>query len=94
MSEHASVSRREFINRLAPMSCSGAVLELSCERLYMQYVDARAEGRLQEFLQGLEAVVRSADTIKVVEPEWLSRDDFRRHVQPLLLAAVEARVSD
>lgn len=92
MNGHAPVSRREFINRLTPISCSGEVLELSCERLYIQYVDARAEGRLQEFLQGLEAVLRRSATIKVVQPEWLSREDFRGHVQPLL-RAVDARLS-
>ena len=58
-------------------------LELSCERLYMQYSDARSEGRLDEFLAGVERSLENAD-VRLTSREWLDRDDFRSRVEPLL----------
>jgi membrane fusion protein (multidrug efflux system) len=61
-------------------------LELSCERLYMKYADARSEGRLQDFLTSVEQDLESAADVRLTEREWLNREDFRSVVEPLLQA--------
>lgn len=61
------------------------VLELSCERLYMKYLDARTSGRAQQFLADLRRDLAHADEVRLIGPEWLTREDFREDVGPLLL---------
>jgi RND family efflux transporter MFP subunit len=75
------ISRRDFLRK--PQA---GVRELSCERLYMKYQDARTEGRLQEFLSGLERDLRNAGAVRLTSREWLAREDFRRDVGRLLRA--------
>ena len=60
------------------------VTELSCERLYMRYLDARGAGRTQEFLVALERDLTLAAEIRLTGREWLAHDDFRAAVEPLL----------
>jgi hypothetical protein len=90
------------------------VLELSCERLYMQYLDAQLtpgscaepgseeseSGGFEEFWGGeppalfepraadqflgaIEVSLASVDTVRVMEPQWLS-DDLGRRIERLL----------
>lgn len=59
-------------------------LELSCERLYMRYLDARSEGRSEQFLLALERDLAAAGEIRLTGREWLTRDDFRAAVTRLL----------
>ena len=61
-------------------------LELSCERLYMQFTDARSEGRLGDFLAGVERELAGAGNVRVISREWLGRDEFRKALEPLLRA--------
>src|SRR5215210_7863730 len=61
-------------------------LELSCERLYMQYADARSEARLGDFLAGVARDLAAADAVRVTAREWLGREDFRMALEPLLRA--------
>lgn len=84
------------------------VLELSCERLYMRYVDARAgvgsadareellaylpawEGEPPlavasetsgELFEELERRLSGVEVLRVIGPEWLAGEDFRREVE-------------
>ena len=72
--------RREF---LLPKA---RVLELSCERLFIQFADAQTDGRLPEFLDGVKRQLDAADTVRLTAHEWLAREDFREHISPLLRA--------
>jgi membrane fusion protein, multidrug efflux system len=76
------VSRRDFLRRASPPR----VVELSCERLYMKYADARSEGRVPEFLDRLAHDLEGTDEIRLTSREWLAREDFRSDVGPLLQA--------
>jgi hypothetical protein len=78
-----ALNRRDFLKRTTRAS---RVLELSCERLYMRYVDARGAGRLPEFLHTLEVEIAAADEVRVTGREWLSHDDFRQDLDPVLRA--------
>jgi hypothetical protein len=74
------MNRRRFLRR----AIGRTAVDLSCERLYVQFVDASLSGRLPEFLQRLEREVAAAGEICLTHREWLSRDDFRRAVGPCL----------
>ena len=74
-------SRRRF---LVTAARPGRVVELSCESLYMKYVDARSMGRLEQFLEALELQVLRAGGVRLLQREWLACDDFRVDVGPLL----------
>lgn len=76
------ISRRDFLRRTS----QPRVIELSCERLYMKYADARSEGRVPEFLSGLAQELEQPGEVRLTSREWLARDDFRGDVGPLLHA--------
>ena len=60
------------------------VLEVSCERLYMKYVDSRTDGTTEQLLQRIREQAQQAYKIRFREPYWLDREDFRRVLAPLL----------
>lgn len=74
------MNRRAFFRRVR----GAAALELSCERLFIQYMEARREGTVSEFVAALETEAQSAGEVRVTSREWLSREDFRRTVAPVL----------
>lgn len=75
------MTRRRFLTRAIGRRRG---VEVSCERLYVHYVDAHRAGRVSEFLTALRQEVAGADEIRVTDREWLARDDFRRAVAPLI----------
>lgn len=75
------LSRRRFLRRAAG---HGRTLELSCERLYIRYLEAADAGNLPGFLSAVTAEVGCADEIRLVKCEWLARDDFRRALERAL----------
>ena len=74
------INRREFLQAKA----RARVVELSCERLYIQFADAQADGRLPEFLEGVERQLDAADAVRLTAREWLAREDFRERVGAVL----------
>ncbi len=74
-------NRRAFLTACIRKS---RVLAVSCERLYIRHMEARREGRLQEFLAALTAEVDAADQLLVTEDNWLDREAFRSDVEPIL----------
>jgi hypothetical protein len=79
------VTRRTFLTA----GRSVTTLELSCEQLYMRYSDARAEGRLADFLYALQRSIDAAGDVRLIAPEWLAQEDFEADVGPLLRASIE-----
>jgi len=77
----ARVTRRDFLNWSTRPR--GTVV-VSCEKLYMKYVDAHAAGELARFLRDIEQALAGAAGVEITGHEWLAREDFRRHVEPLL----------
>jgi hypothetical protein len=57
---------------------------LSCERLYMRYVDAEAAGTTTALFDTLAADLRDARHIRLVETSWLSCDDLRARLDAVL----------
>lgn len=69
----------------------GGSCELSCERLYIRYLEAANAGRLPEFLNALGNDVRHAGDVVLTEPEWLAREDFRVALERALGVTLQGR---
>ena len=52
----------------------------------MRYLDARSEGTVPALLDWLRRELESADEVRLTERAWLTRDDFRAEIEPLLRA--------
>ena len=59
-------------------------LEVSCERLYMTFVDARMHGSTAALLARLANRSTEARRLRLRETAWLAREDFRSALQPIL----------
>ena len=77
------VSRRRFLTAARPRR----VVELSCESLYMKYLDALRVGRTEQFLAALAQELAPADEIRLTRREWLAHEDFRRDIRRILRIA-------
>ena len=68
------MNRREFIF-LAKDRNNAA--ELSCEQLYMRYVDAAADGTTSHFFRNLEEQLTSVTSLRLIDPSWLNCDELQ-----------------
>jgi hypothetical protein len=105
------MNRRDFL--LFRTEHQTRIVELSCERLYMRYLDSQAttgpvdepvsrdswdgeppaqlEARTtRQLFDDLDRELQSVDIVRVVDTDWLAREEFRREVE-LLISAVRAR---
>ena len=58
--------------------------ELSCERLYMRYVDAEADGTTARLFDALADDLRRASAIRLTETSWLAREDLKSRLDAVL----------
>ena len=80
--EDRAVDRRDFL--LLRVGAAGAPVELSCERLLMKYVDAQMTETTLDLFERLDRELETVREVKLVETEWLAREDFRRAVTQVL----------
>ena len=73
------MNRRDF---LALRTGEAAVL--SCERLYMRYVDSQMEGTTRQFFDHLALDLRGVRAVRLTETSWLARGDLRIHLDAVL----------
>jgi hypothetical protein len=66
------------------------VVELSCEQLFMRLVDAKADGRTGRFFDELAGGLRSITTLRLTDASWLSCDELRQRLDPMLADFVES----
>lgn len=58
---------------------------LSCEQLYMRYLDGKLRGTADRLFARLERDLAGAARIRLLQSAWLDRDDdFRRALQAVL----------
>jgi hypothetical protein len=70
------IDRRRFLTRALRKP---VVRSLSCERLYVRYLEALNDDRVAQFVAHVEAQCVGADEIELTDREWLdARDDFRQ----------------
>ena len=59
-------------------------IELSCEQLYMRFVDARVEGTVSRLFETLATDLADAGRVRLVDRSWLASDDFKSEVDVVL----------
>ncbi len=59
-------------------------LELSCEKLYMRYLDSQLDGTQEEFLGRTRQALLRKRRIRLKDISWLERGDLKRDLAPLL----------
>jgi hypothetical protein len=62
---------------------------LSCERLYMRFVDAQADGTTARLFDDLALELRSFTTLRLTDRSWLSCDELKQRLEPVLAGFTE-----
>jgi hypothetical protein len=65
-------------------------VDLSCEWLYMKYCDTLLDNSTQDLFDRLEFELRSVDKVRLLDAVWLTRQDFKDWLEPIL-TSVRAR---
>lgn len=74
------MNRRDFLL----LRTDGATVTLSCERLYMRFLDAQMDGTTADLFENLARDLRRVTAVRLIDPSWLSREELRAEVEPLL----------
>lgn len=75
----ASMNRRDFLTLRRDRSA-----ELSCEQLYMRYVDAQAEGTTAQLFDQLSRDLRDVSTVRLTDTAWVTGEDVKRALDAVL----------
>jgi hypothetical protein len=76
------MNRRDFL--LLKVSSTGKEVVLSCEALYMRFLDARADGSTPRLFQNLADDLGHTNEVRLTDTSWLSDEVFRHELEPLL----------
>ena len=76
-----AINRRDF---LLLRVAGDNVAELSCERLFMRFVDAAAEGQTARLFEALAADLRRTRVVRLTDVSWLARDDLKTPLDAVL----------
>jgi hypothetical protein len=82
------MNRREFLLfAKGPEDAKGLEdpMELSCEQLYMRYVDSVIDGTTSLFFRDLEERLAAVTSLRLIEPSWLVCEELEP-VQYMLAA--------
>ena len=80
------MNRRDFL-LLRTEEPSGDVV-LSCERLYMRYLDSQMNGTTDVLFARLADDLRSTASLRLTETSWLSCEDFRARFEAVVAHSV------
>lgn len=69
------MNRREFLLRTTGRDRHAR--ELSCERLYMKYLDAQLDGTTPEFLQVIRRDLRAVRCVRLRDAFWLRQEEVK-----------------
>jgi hypothetical protein len=76
------MNRREFLFFNKDRNATG---ELSCEQLYMRYLDSTLDGSTPQFFQNIQQQLSSVTSLHVSDAAWLACDELKP-VQSILAA--------
>lgn len=83
------MKRRDVLLLRAGRDRTGdSAAELSCEQLYMRYVDAEADGTTARLFDVLAQDLRRARVVRLTDRSWLAREDLKAKVDEVLAAFV------
>jgi hypothetical protein len=77
--------RRDFL-----LLRAGQPAVLSCEQLFMRYLDAQMSGTTTELFAALADDLRAAKSVRIADTSWLSREDLKREVDRVLASFTAA----
>jgi len=78
------VNRRDFL-----LLRAGQPAVLSCERLFMRYLDAEQEDGAARLFAALASDLRRVRSVRLTDTSWRARADFDRHLTTALDAFVK-----
>ncbi len=81
------MNRRDFLLMRVRRESS---LELSCEQLYMRYLDACSNGSTALLFEWLEGEIQAVKELHLRDTAWLAEENLRQQLEPLL-ASFRAR---
>ena len=73
------MKRRDFLALRA-----GQPAVLSCERLYMRYLDSQMDGTAPQLFDHLAGDLRGVRVLQLTETSWLTRADLKAQLEPVL----------
>src|SRR5262249_27500816 len=63
---------------------AGQPAVLSCEQLFMRYLDSQTDDTTPELFASLAEDLRAARTVRITDTSWRARADFNRHLEEVL----------
>ena len=81
------MNRRDFLAFKMDHENHGA--ELSCEQLYMRYLDSTVDGTTEQFFQKIEQTLSGVRVLHLTERSWLACEELKP--MESLIAAFRAR---
>ena len=79
------IERRDFL-----LLRAGQPAVLSCEQLFMRYLDAQMNGSTTALFAALAEDLRAARSVRLADTSWLSREDFKQALDTALRAFAAA----
>ena len=76
------MNRRDFL--LLRADRDRRTMALSCERLYMRYVDAELDGSTGPFFAAIDRELRDVDVVRLTDTAWLARHDIKERLERVL----------
>ena len=77
------MNRRDFLLLKAPATSQQPAM-LSCETLYMRFLDARVQDRTDRLFELLRDDLSRTDSVKLNDVAWLSDETLKQQVDVLL----------
>jgi hypothetical protein len=73
------MNRRDFLALR-----TGQPARLSCERLYMRYVDSQMDGTTRQFFDHLAHDLRGVRAVRLTQTSWLACGDLKTELDAVL----------
>ena len=73
------VERRDFL-----LLRAGQPAVLSCEPLFMRFLDSQMDGSTAQLFDNLAADLRQVKTVRLTETSWLARADLKEQLDRAL----------
>jgi len=68
------MNRREFLLFTSP---AHNTVQLSCEQLYMRYLDSTLDGTTSQLFQNVEANLSTVTSLQLIDAAWLNCEELK-----------------
>ena len=76
---HLTMNRRDLL-----LLRTGVPAQLSCEQLYMRYLDSQMDGTTAQLFDRLATDLRRVNAVRLTETTWLARADLKARLDTVL----------